>query len=309
MIGTIGDPRLVIAVGDACGAASRRVRERMEQALKKEKDGQAACREEVFTEEIVDVIDDMGRALAEEIGSLSMNFANEKPPKGIALEFSSEKAPQGEENDFGLDLGLRIVINTPGYVMNKAILVQCKRMYGGAASGGCFPKLHDDGEKQAVDMLKVSPASFFFLFNAGDPRDLLKMMGPGLTYPLWPLWDWADPGLVWGTQYFDPGVAVLPATRVLAMSKAAKESGVGFPTNASDLLPGSVPLGHFIASLFAPCFVGDVRTPVLQLATAPRLRDSVSGVDADVPAIGPMKKKTRRFQKLSVTKTGTSTSG
>jgi hypothetical protein len=303
MIGTIDDPRIANAIGGACGNASLRVRERMDRSVTKEKQGQASTGETTFTDDLTDALDTLDEALTEQIAKLPERLSM-GAPVDIRVEFTTQKAPQGEENDFGLDIGLRVIIETPGYEADKAILVQCKRMYGGVGAAGSFPKLRDDGEKQARDMLSVSPASFFFLFNAGSADELLNlMMAPSLAFPF-PLWHFlaAPPSL-------DPGVAVLPATRVLAMSKAAKASGTKLPIDAAEVLAGAVPLGHFIATLFAPCFVGDVRTPVIQLATPPSERDLVSGLDAVVPQIGPMTKKTRRFQKLIVRRTGPKSPG
>jgi hypothetical protein len=198
----------------------------------------------------------------------------------------------------GLDLGIRAIIETPGYVPQKAILVQCKRMYG-VGSSGQFPELPSRGEEQAEKMLKVTPASFFFLFNEGSRHQLLEMMRSAALMP------WGEP-YRWYMHpenhgdYFDPGVAVLPAMRVLAMSQAAKVSQCTMPAGARDVLAGSGPLGHFIAGLFAPCFVGDARVPILQLATPPNKRGDISGLDAEVIELGHLKAK--RFHKIKIVK-------
>ena len=47
-------------------------------------------------------------------------------------------------------------------------------------------------------------------------------------------------------------------------------------------------------------FVGDVRTPILRLATAPGLRESISGLDAAVPELGAL--EAGRFPKFKITK-------
>lgn len=112
---------------------------------------------------------------------------------------------------------------------------------------------------------------------------------PFYPYPIWR-----------HEAYFNPGVTVLPAVRVLAASRAAKAVNTKLANDAPSVLAGSVPLGHFIATLFSPCFVGDVRTPILQLATPPKLRESVSGLDAAVPELGHL--KAGRFHKLKITK-------
>lgn len=296
MIGTIGDPSVAAAVGDACGEASERIRERLGRTAAKAEQGQAGAREELFTEDLVDAMDVMDESLSESLGALAARLAVDG--SNIKIEFETQKAAQGEEDDFGLDLGLRVLIKTPGYVAEKAILIQCKRMYGGAAGSGSFPKMREDGETQAEAMLTITPASFFFLFSHGPRGDLFDLVLGNLKVPPW---DWYP---LWGPEYYDPGVVVVPATRVLAMSRGAKDAGSPFPVGARDLLAGGMPLGPFMATLFTPCFVGDPRTPVLRLAAPPALREGVKGLDAAVPELGLMHKKTRRFQKITVTKTG-----
>ena len=206
----------------------------------------------------------------------------------------TEKAPQGEENAFGLDLGIRVIIETPGYSAQKAILVQCKRMTGLGAKG-IFKKLRGDGVKQARDMLSITPSSFFFLFNGGDAHDLLEMMRA--PYPL--LQRFEPPN--WPSSYYEPGVTVLSAARVLAMAEGAQMAGRPFPVKAAEVLPGSIPLGEFIAGLFAPCLVGDVRLPLLQLATPPRLRQQLTG-GLDVPVTGLGTLQAKRFYEFRFSK-------
>jgi hypothetical protein len=285
MIGSIDDPRVLTNIGSACGEAASGVRRHLTRAAQKEEAGQAGTREETATEAVADAIDDidvLGDLLTERLNG------NETTADGkqVRIEFSTEKAPQGEENAFGLDLGIRVIIETPGYSAQKAILVQCKRMYGLGAQGE-FTKLRDDGEQQARDMLSITPSSFFFLFNSGEPGDLFRMMRS--PYPLLP---WRFDGEPSPLPYFDPGVTVLPAARVLAMSEGAKAEGKSLPTEAASVLPASVPLGEFVAGLFAPCFVGDVRLPLLQLAAPPKERNGISGgIDAPVPALGSLEPK------------------
>lgn len=295
MIGTITNRNVAVEVGQAFGEASGAVRERLDRAAAREAEGQAATREDTFTDDLADALD---RVIADRLEQLSEKLSNSG--SNVRIEFGSTKTPQGEEADFGLDLGVRVIIESPGYTAQKAILVQCKRMYG-VGNAGTFPKLRGDGEDQAKKMLEVTPASFFLLFNGGSEHELLELMASATLLP------WDEPYLWFHhprihRDYFDPGVAVLPATRVLAMSEAAKASNGQMPVGARDVLAGSVPLGHFIAGLFAPCFVGDVRTPVLQLATPPSFRDEIGGLDAEVPELGHLKAK--RFHRLKVTKRG-----
>lgn len=277
-------------VGAAFGDVARNVNDRMLRAHGREESGQASTREEVFTEQVQDDFDEL---VKERLAALSDRYA--ETGSNVSIKFEATKAPQGEESGFGLDLGIRVIIETTGYSTQKAILVQCKRMFGVGGSG-TFPKLRDDGAEQARKMLEVTPASFFFLFNAGDPCKLLEMMRSATLLPWDEPFEWFHLLL----PYFDPGIAVLPAARVLAMSEAATAAKTKLPIKAEDVLAGSIPLGHFIAGVFAPCFVGDPRMPIIQLATPPADRADVSGLDATVPELGHL--KTRRFHKLKIVK-------
>jgi hypothetical protein len=293
MIGTISGSNVAVEVGSAFGHASNAIRERLEKAVAREKQGQAATREDTFTDDLVDAMEE---SLKQQFAKIS---ADATTTGDVRIEFESTKAPQGEESAFGLDLGIRVIIDTPGYSAHKAILVQCKRMRG-LGSTGQYPKLRDDGETQAAKMLALTPASFFFLFNGGDLKELFKMMDSTLPFP-WPEPYWPAAGRPHPFEYFDPGVTVLPATRVLALSKASKGASAKLPTAAPQVLAGSVPLGHFVAGLYASCFVGDPRTGILQLATPPTQRALVSGVNAEITQLGSLNAK--RFQTIRITKT------
>jgi hypothetical protein len=293
MIGSIRNPSVAVEVGKAFGEASSAVRERIDRASAREATGQGGTREDTLTDDLMDALEG---SIGDSLNRVCKHLAD--LGSNVRIEFTSSKAPQGEETAFGLDLGLRVVIESPDYAAQKAILVQCKRMYR-VGDSWTFPKLRDDGEHQARKMLEATPASFFFLFNGGESPDLLEMMHSA-PYLLWdtPFWWGEHPTAI--RSYFDPGVTVLPATRVLAMSQAARLSNANFPIRAQDVLAGSIPLGHFIAGLFAPCFVGDVRTPILQLATPPSMRSEITGLDAEVPELGQLRAK--RFHKLKIVK-------
>src|SRR5580698_5350682 len=134
MIGSIDDPRVLARIGAACGDAAHGVRHRLTVAAQKEAEGQSGTREEAATEDVanaIDAIDALGDLLTERLNG------EQTAPDGkrVRIEFRTEKAPQGEENAFGLDLGIRVAIETPGYSARKAILVQCKRMFGLGAKG------------------------------------------------------------------------------------------------------------------------------------------------------------------------------
>lgn len=296
MIGSIDDPHVLDRIGTACGEAARVVRHRLTKAAHKEAEGQSGTREEAATEDLANAIDDID-ALGDLLSKDLNTPATTADGSHVRIEFKTEKAPQGEENAFGLDLGIRLTIETPAYSAQKAILVQCKRMFGLGAKG-VFTKLRGDGEKQARDMLRITPASFFFLFNSGDRLELLGMMRSAH-----PLFGWRLEQRSWLQSYFDPGVTVLSAARVLAMAEGAKAERKRFPIGAAEVLAASVPLGEFIAGLFAPCLVGDVRQPLLQLATPPTRRGEITrGLDVPVPPLGALEPK--RFFELRFSKEG-----
>lgn len=293
MIGSIDDPRVLTRIGRACGKAAEAVRDRLTKAARKEAEGQSGPREEAETGNLADAIDALGEGLTAGLNS------DEPAADGrqVRITFSTEKAPQREENLFGLDLGIRVIIETPGYSAQKAILVQCKRMSGLGADGK-FKKLRGDGERQARDMLSITPASFFFLFNSGDPDELLQMIRS-----LHPLFRWRLERRPWLWSYFDPGITVLPAARVLAMAEGAKAEGKRIPIDAAKVLAASVPFGEFIVGLFAPCLVGDVRLPLLQLATPPKRRGEITGgLEVDVPPLGSL--QPNRFFEFRFSKEG-----
>lgn len=291
VIGTISD-RVAVEIGGAFGAAAAHARKRMERSHNREKEGQPGSREDTYTDDLLDAMED---SIRERLRSVTTELSDRG--NDIRVEFEATKASQGEESEFGLDLGIRAIIETPGYSMEKAILVQCKRMYG-TGPGGTFPELRGRGEEQARKMLAATPASFYFFFCAGDPNDMWKAMGAD-TFPPWP-WLWPHRVGRLSSEYLDPGICVIPATRVYAMSRATQSQSAPLPIDARRVLAGGVPIGHFIASLFAPCFVGDPRTSVLQLATPPRLRGTVRGVDAEARSLGHLQAK--RWHELRFTK-------
>lgn len=300
MIGTITNNRIAVEIGEAFGAASSAARHRLERSRRREEQGQPGAREETYTEDLMDAVDE---AIREHITAATASLA--RRGSNVRVEFEATKAPQSEEADFGLDLGIRAIIDTPGYSVEKAILVQCKRMYG-SGGDGTFRELRGRGEDQAAKMLAVTPASFLFLFSAGEHEELWRLMGTDGP-PFWPDWFPFWPDSYWARaperiprHYFDPGVSVVPATRVLAASQAARHEGRSVSIRAAEVLQGAAPLGHFMAALFGPCLVGDPRSPILQLATPPSLREAVHGLEAEVPELDHL--RARRFHSIKFVK-------
>lgn len=123
MIGTITDPTAAVAIGEAFGMASRDARVRLERASRREAQGQSAMREDTITDDLMDAFDESIRDRLREVSAhLSSSGSN------VRVEFEATKAPQGDETRSGLDVGIRAIIETPDYSVEKAIIVQCKRM-------------------------------------------------------------------------------------------------------------------------------------------------------------------------------------
>jgi hypothetical protein len=191
--------------------------------------------------------------------------------------------PVSDETKYGADIGIRVTLRTAEAEVAKGLLIQCKRMYGSTPTPS-YKELRGRGEKQATDMLRITPASFFMLHNFGSQRDLLNWTSipSGTVCPMdeegvigapkhlniadkCPIW--ASSSGIW-----DLGIAVLPATRVLALSAKAASLGRKCPDDVSTILRGRLPLGEFMADLVGGCFVGDVREEVIRIVTPPKQR-------------------------------------
>jgi hypothetical protein len=196
----------------------------------------------------------------------------------LQVDLVATNMPVGEETKYGADLGLRLSVKSYNATIVKGVLVQAKRMrsHNGQL---LYPELKGQGERQARDMLRVTPAAVFFCYNFGDQRDLLQHV---LSASRWPVllrdlvlfangdeWD-TDLNDLW-----DMGIAVVPANYILALSASAQARNVTMPTDAPTILGGSVPLGFFVTDLLGSCFVGDPRESVVRLCTAPALRDKL----------------------------------
>lgn len=291
MIGYVPDPRLSIAVGNAFGQAASKIRTRASESVRAEEDrGERSTREETYTDELINLMRDSIRAQIETAASSFLAGGGRS-----SIEFESASLPVLDETRFGVDIGLRVTIRTSTAIVVKGILIQCKRMYG-PQSSPTYPRLRDDGETQARRMLRLTPASFFVLFNFGSQIDLLDWASvpAGMLCPVddrpfipadkreqignaCPHWARTE-GSIW-----DLGISVLPASRVLSISAASRMASTPFPVEAPLILRGCLPLGMFIVDLLASCFVGDPREEVVRLVTAPRLRErfvSVTGLSA-----------------------------
>lgn len=286
MLGMINDPRAAMEIGTLFGGAANDLRDRCSESHAAEERGERGTREDSLTDELVHI---MRVAISRRLDELGTRLR--QTGVDASIEFGPTNMPVTEETQYGADIGIRTIIRSRDVVVVKGLLVQCKRMYRRKCPA--YPELSGRGEQQAKDMLRITPASFFMLFNSGSQEDLLDMtsMPIGTLCPM-------DEGQIppekrrsigrscsyWGRSaggLWDLGVAVLPAARVLALSAGSASKGRSFPNTADRVLPGCLPLGVFMVDLFASCFVGDVREEVVRLVTPPALRDEplpVTGV-------------------------------
>lgn len=290
MLGTINDQRAAMEIGSIFGSASQEVRTLANESLSAQERGERPVREDSFTDRVVS---EMRGAMAGRLAEIAEQLSD----RGVTarIEFTPTNLPAAEEEQYGADIGIRATLHTPSAVIIKGVLIQCKKM-SRARGKDSYLELRGRGERQARDMLGITPASFFLLFNHGQQSDLLNysLLPLGILCPhddggpipeskrerigdACPYWQRSDGGL------WDLGIAVLPATRVLASSVGSAASGKPFPVDAARILRGCLPLGVFIVDLFASCFVGDPREEVVRIVTPPRLRDSLVGT-AGLPA-------------------------
>jgi hypothetical protein len=281
MIGVINDPRVAAAVGEIFGGAAADIRARSNESVSAEEHGERATAEPSYTDEFVyQLRTGVARRLELVAAELRERGAN------VRIEFHATNIRVGDETRFGADIGLRTTLRSDDAALVKGVLFQCKRLYG-PASHPSYPEIRGRGEEQAKKMLRVTPASFFMLYNFGTQRQLLNWSSIPTaticpienTVPI-PL---AAAGIaeachVWsesGGGMWDMGIAVLPAARVLSMSAAAAISGNQLPIDAQRILRGCIPFGVFAVDFLAACFVGDMREEVVRLVTPSRLRDEL----------------------------------
>jgi hypothetical protein len=302
MFGPFNDPRVAAAIGQVFGQASERVRERRERSAEREAVGNRGRREDSDTD---DLIDEFETAVASEVDRLGRDLLG----TGVRLEveFYPTNFPVSEENKYGADLGVRLHVEGPSFNVTKAVLFQNKRMFG-TESDASFNQLRGDGEDQARKMLRITPASFFLLFNGLPIRTAGEWIKPPASwwpyyeefapfpYP-WPgIWRWAElnePAFgLWNT-----GIMVLPASRVYAESRVAENREETFTTDARHWIRASLPLGLFMVDMLGSCFVGDVRDDIVQLVTPPKARDLTN---TGVPDFDPTMLPVRRLMHLTV---------
>lgn len=299
MFGPFPDPSTAVEIGRIFGDAGEHIRQKRERSDKRASFGERARLE---TSDTDDLVDDFEVGIRESIERVSDRLSQAGPR--VQIEFHSMNLQQGEENRYGADIGVRLHIAAAGFNISKAVLFQCKRMYRNRQSVS-YDRLRGDGERQAEAMLSVTPASFFLLFNSEPPATVRNWMippvclsAPELPAGILPFWFLLQKGIEPASSLWDPGITVLPATRIFAESRVYQRNGTPLPVDAEHWTRASVPIGVFMADLFGSCFVGDVRTSVLRRVLPPHLRDlSAMGIDDEDASMLPV----RRLMDIRVT--------
>jgi len=178
------------------------------------------------------------------------------------------------EGEMGADLGVILDVNFHKHIFQKAILVQSKRVFNKGKRWE-YTELRRRGKKQANDMLRITPASFFFLYN---PIRLLKdgVCGPALRerwiklrmveefndwHPIFILHPHLFVEMPWNSEHQEAFASILVVSANLISSW-----GKGPPGEVTDLIPSAIGLTDFIGRLFLPSFVGDPRPQTIESA-------------------------------------------
>ena len=182
---------------------------------------------------------------------------------GLHIEVEGKVMSIPEEAEVGADLGIVLHLRTKELSVEKAILLQAKKLSSSKSNAEYNDLLTPHGRKQGRRMSKVTAASFFVLYNPLPVRPI-----EGFQFveesPTKLQINFSDP-VVRG------GVGILPVTTQLGLRIAPQMELV---------YPYTLPLTNFIVDDFMQCKVGDSRRSVLQIASAQnerfRVRRSVS---------------------------------
>jgi hypothetical protein len=162
-----------------------------------------------------------------------------RPP--LSFRFSAREITH-REREHGADLGVVAQIDVPGEMaVTKAALIQSKKLgyNGGFRETSNYPELFGSATKtlipQAQRMLKVTPASFYLLYN---PERLYIRRGIKTL-----------------------GIRAMPARLIEGMEAAGR---VRF--SAVDALERSLTFESWIVDQFVCCGVGDSRAEVVRTA-------------------------------------------
>jgi hypothetical protein len=208
--------------------------------------------------------------------------------KEIGLDVNLKGRSNGKlsESKIGADLGIVLKVDGNDFEMEKAILVQAKKAYVDGQEvvyKELFKELNRDGQKvikgveQAEKMLRITPASFFFLYNSSEILNLnnykesiikhflkIKMDVIKKRFYLSSFIDQLAENDDGETLEQCIGILVLPAIQIASI-KNNKNKILG---SLETLLPYCVCFSDFMVDYFLSCFVGDKRKGVLEKAGA-----------------------------------------
>jgi hypothetical protein len=224
------------------------------------------------------------------------NIQKEFKRNGLKVNLKARSNEKSSESKIGADLGIVLKVDGNDFKMEKAILVQAKKAYVDGQEvvyKELFKELNRDGQKvikgveQAEKMLKITPASFFFLYNSSEIlnlnnykesiikhflkiKEVNKMIickvkikeGIYLAVPVEQnqIIEFGDKKTL--ESYI--GIFVLPAIQIASI-KNNKNKILG---SLETLLPYCVCFSDFMVDYFLSCFVGDKRKGVLEKAGA-----------------------------------------
>jgi hypothetical protein len=183
------------------------------------------------------------------------NIQKEFKRNGLKVDLKARINRRLPESKIGADLGIVLKVDGNDFKMEKAILVQAKKAYVDGQKvvyKELFKELNRDGQKvikgvkQAEKMLKITPASFFFLYNSSEILNLNNY----------------EESIIKHLSYI--GILVLPAIQIASI-KNNKNKILG---SLETLLPYCVCFSDFMVDYFLSCFVGDKRKGVLEKAGA-----------------------------------------
>jgi hypothetical protein len=186
----------------------------------------------------------------------------------------NEKSPEGK---IGSDLGIVLKVDGNDFKMEKAILVQAKKAYVDGQEvvyKELFKELNRDAQKvikgveQAEKMLKITPASFFFLYNSSEILNLNNykesIINHFLNISKVKIKEVIYLAVPVNQLESYIGIFVLPAIQIASI-KNNKNKILG---SLETLLPYCVCFSNFMVDYFLSCFVGDKREEVLEKAGA-----------------------------------------
>lgn len=172
----------------------------------------------------------------------------------LRLELSFKKFTQFDENKIGADIGVILKVQTRMHKTEKAILLQAKRL---KPSKNVFSPTckYDEmmstrGKSQAENMLSITPASFFLLYNPPTTftRSIKHFVGS------------TDASGTWGLIEDDMSPAFLTGNDDVTILPASTRVGLVCDATIKSLHKFTIPFANFMVEDFFQCKVGDTST-------------------------------------------------